>query len=303
MTEHLVRRIARFLRTLAGRRRTSPASPPDPAARPYTRWWWFSGPIEPAVIESQLDWAKANGFGGVEIAWVYPLQDTARRAPLAEPGVDRPGRPCQAACRGPRPGLRLHLRHPLALRRLVRPAGGLPPDVRRALVPAAGSRRGNPPTRTSPASCSTTSTARPWPATPASWGPRSPRRWGDARRPSSATRGRCPPAGCGRRALGAVPRAVRLRPARARRPARRGRARPLRLPHLHRRGGPGRVLPPLHRDLPRPRGRLPRAVPRGPDRPDRRLRRRRHPRDGGPALPAPLRGSPPRPPPWAASRS
>jgi hypothetical protein len=51
-----------------------PVAAPDPAARPSTRWWWFSGPIEAEVLESQLDWAKANGFGGVEIAWVYPLQ-------------------------------------------------------------------------------------------------------------------------------------------------------------------------------------------------------------------------------------
>jgi len=44
-------------------------------ARPYTRWWWFSGPIDEAVIRHQLDWAAANGFGGVEIAWMYPQQD------------------------------------------------------------------------------------------------------------------------------------------------------------------------------------------------------------------------------------
>jgi hypothetical protein len=43
------------------------------SARPYVRWWWFSGPIDEEVIRFQLDWAKANGFGGVEIAWVYPL--------------------------------------------------------------------------------------------------------------------------------------------------------------------------------------------------------------------------------------
>jgi hypothetical protein len=47
--------------------------PLDPGARPYTRWWWFSGPIRTDAIEAQLEWARANGFGGVEIAWVYPL--------------------------------------------------------------------------------------------------------------------------------------------------------------------------------------------------------------------------------------
>lgn len=50
-----------------------------PDARPYTRWWWFSGPVREADLRAQLQWAAANGFGGVEIAWVYPQ-------PGAEPG-------------------------------------------------------------------------------------------------------------------------------------------------------------------------------------------------------------------------
>ncbi|MEI7844952.1 MAG: glycosyl hydrolase [Chloroflexota bacterium] len=45
------------------------------SAKPYTRWWWFSGPINPADIRTQLDWVKANNFGGVEIAWLYPLNN------------------------------------------------------------------------------------------------------------------------------------------------------------------------------------------------------------------------------------
>src|SRR5438552_1362080 len=49
----------------------------DPAARPYVRWWWFSGPIEKSVLEYQLDWAGSNGFGGVEIACIYPLDNEA----------------------------------------------------------------------------------------------------------------------------------------------------------------------------------------------------------------------------------
>jgi hypothetical protein len=40
-------------------------------ARPYTRWWWFCAPIQPEVIRAQLEWARDNGFGGVEIAWLY----------------------------------------------------------------------------------------------------------------------------------------------------------------------------------------------------------------------------------------
>ena len=41
--------------------------------KPYTRWWWFSGEIKKEDIIYQLDWLKKKGFGGVEIAWVYPL--------------------------------------------------------------------------------------------------------------------------------------------------------------------------------------------------------------------------------------
>jgi len=57
-----------------------------PILKPYTRWWWFSGPIEERAIEAQLDWIVANGFGGVEIAWVYTL-DSGRPGPkwLSEP--------------------------------------------------------------------------------------------------------------------------------------------------------------------------------------------------------------------------
>ncbi len=50
-------------------------------AKPYIRWWWFSGKIDPRVVEYQLDWCKKNNFGGVELAWVYPL-------PNSEPGPE-----------------------------------------------------------------------------------------------------------------------------------------------------------------------------------------------------------------------
>ena len=42
-------------------------------SRPYTRWWWFASVIKKEDIVSDLQWLKDNGFGGVEIAWVYPL--------------------------------------------------------------------------------------------------------------------------------------------------------------------------------------------------------------------------------------
>jgi hypothetical protein len=42
-------------------------------SRPWTRWWWFASIIDKASISDNLVWLKDNGFGGVEIAWVYPL--------------------------------------------------------------------------------------------------------------------------------------------------------------------------------------------------------------------------------------
>jgi hypothetical protein len=48
------------------------------ASKPYTRWWWFNGEIREGDIESQLDWVSRNGFGGVELAWVYPQEVVVR---------------------------------------------------------------------------------------------------------------------------------------------------------------------------------------------------------------------------------
>ena len=42
-------------------------------SKPYARYWWFASEIKKKDIRYNLDWLKANGFGGVEIAWVYPL--------------------------------------------------------------------------------------------------------------------------------------------------------------------------------------------------------------------------------------
>lgn len=44
-----------------------------PSCKPYARWWWFATEIKKSDIKYQLDWAKKNNFGGVEIAWMYPL--------------------------------------------------------------------------------------------------------------------------------------------------------------------------------------------------------------------------------------
>lgn len=43
------------------------------SAKPCTRWWWFATEIKKEDIKHQLNWAKENNFGGVEIAWVFPL--------------------------------------------------------------------------------------------------------------------------------------------------------------------------------------------------------------------------------------
>ncbi|MBN1339828.1 MAG: hypothetical protein JXA03_10925 [Bacteroidales bacterium] len=41
--------------------------------RPYTRWWWFAGRIQKKDIKNQLDWLKQKHFGGVEVAFIYPV--------------------------------------------------------------------------------------------------------------------------------------------------------------------------------------------------------------------------------------
>lgn len=57
-------------------------------SQPWTRWWWFASKIRKADITDNLSWLKKNGFGGVEIAWVYPLnrmqKDTLHYTPRQE---------------------------------------------------------------------------------------------------------------------------------------------------------------------------------------------------------------------------
>ena len=47
---------------------------PYAEGKPYTRWWWFASNIEKEDVRYQLEWLKQQGFGGVEIAWVYPME-------------------------------------------------------------------------------------------------------------------------------------------------------------------------------------------------------------------------------------
>lgn len=42
-------------------------------SKPYARYWWFASMIQEDDIRYNLDWLKEHGFGGVEMAWVYPL--------------------------------------------------------------------------------------------------------------------------------------------------------------------------------------------------------------------------------------
>ena len=43
------------------------------SCKPYTRWWWFAEDLDNNDIRDQLVWLKDHGFGGVEIAWIYPM--------------------------------------------------------------------------------------------------------------------------------------------------------------------------------------------------------------------------------------
>ena len=54
-------------------------SPPN-EARPMVRWWWFGPAVEKPEILRELEQMKADDFGGVELAFVYPevVDDPAR---------------------------------------------------------------------------------------------------------------------------------------------------------------------------------------------------------------------------------
>jgi hypothetical protein len=52
------------------------------SSKPYTRWWWLAGPFRREEIRYQLEWLRASGFGGVELAWLWPSWIDG-----AEPGI------------------------------------------------------------------------------------------------------------------------------------------------------------------------------------------------------------------------
>lgn len=46
---------------------------PHDDARPMMRWWWFGPDVRRADVDRQLDAMARAGLGGVEVAYVYPL--------------------------------------------------------------------------------------------------------------------------------------------------------------------------------------------------------------------------------------
>src|SRR5258707_10393674 len=52
--------------------RRSFAAPPD-ESRPMVRWWWFGPSVTPEEIEAEMRRMKEGGFGGFELAVVYPM--------------------------------------------------------------------------------------------------------------------------------------------------------------------------------------------------------------------------------------
>ena len=107
-------------------------------SRPYTRWWWFYDDIKVEDVRIQLKWVRDQGFGGVEIAFMYP-QPGAAEGPrwLSEAWTDlvclRQGR-----VRPARDRVRLHLQYLLALRRIDRFQGRRGTGIRRSGGPAPG---------------------------------------------------------------------------------------------------------------------------------------------------------------------
>ncbi|MCX6305269.1 MAG: glycosyl hydrolase [Bacteroidetes bacterium] len=55
-------------------------SAPYQSCKPYTRWWWFAGIIRNEDVRDQLNWLKSNNFGGVEIAFIYPVKRNPKAA-------------------------------------------------------------------------------------------------------------------------------------------------------------------------------------------------------------------------------
>jgi alpha-L-rhamnosidase len=46
---------------------------PPPDSAPMVRWWWFGPRVERSELRRELEQMRAAGFGGAEVAFVYPL--------------------------------------------------------------------------------------------------------------------------------------------------------------------------------------------------------------------------------------
>ncbi len=59
---------------------------PADAAKPMVRWWWFGVAVEKPEILRELQRMKADGIGGVELAFVYPqVVDNPAKGLVNEP--------------------------------------------------------------------------------------------------------------------------------------------------------------------------------------------------------------------------
>ena len=85
------------------------AHPPE-GAKPMMRWWWFGLAVEKPEIRRELEQMKADGIGGVELAFVYPqVVDDPAKGLVNEPFLSGPmlDNVSYAASEGRRLGLRV----------------------------------------------------------------------------------------------------------------------------------------------------------------------------------------------------
>jgi alpha-L-rhamnosidase len=83
---------------------------PPAGAKPMMRWWWFGLAVEKPEIRRELEQMKADGIGGVELAFVYPqVVDDPANGLANEPFLSGPmlDNVSYAASEGRRLGLRV----------------------------------------------------------------------------------------------------------------------------------------------------------------------------------------------------
>jgi hypothetical protein len=125
---------------------------PPAEARPLVRWWWFGPAVTKTEITRELEQMKADGIGGAELAFVYPveLDDPARGRKnlpfLSQPMLDAVH---HAETEGKRLGLRIdvtlcsgwpyggpHIPLALAAGRMRQVEVAVPPGATEIAVPA-----------------------------------------------------------------------------------------------------------------------------------------------------------------------